>query len=117
MSVRVPALTHREIESLSQAFNYRYGVTTSWSDRKINRALADYKLPDLSLTPDYGVGSQGDVPRTDDAEERHRIRRRNAMHRLGHIIAKHPAEAIESCLSCVEMNVYAASLGGRHGAP
>lgn len=108
--MQVPPLTLQQMEDRAAAFNTRYGIKASWPDKQIDRALKDHGLPSLDSMPDHGVGAMGVMPGRygpyggeDDKTARRRWQRTNAMHRLGHIIAEHPAEAIASCASCAEM--------------
>lgn len=97
--MQVPPLTPQQMEDRAVAFNQRYGIKASWSDKKIDRALRDHGLPPLDSMPDHGVGRNAGVGPTlgiSPAENSRRWRRENAMHRLGHIALEHPAEAIAS---------------------
>lgn len=110
----VPPLSQQRMEQLAEAFNRSYGVKASWSDKQIGRALRDHDLPKLIEMPGYGVGMNAEEhehgPYGGDMDdiERHRWRRTNAMHMLGHVVAQHPAEAIESCKSCTAINEHIA---------
>jgi hypothetical protein len=107
----VPPLSRRDMERMASRFNARYGVTTSWSDEQIERALSDHGLPRLAAMPDYDDSTaaraarkqnavsivRGPYGSPDSPVERHRWQRVNAMHLLGHVIANHPEPRCRAC--------------------
>jgi hypothetical protein len=76
--MQVPPLTVQQLADRAAAFNARYGIKASWSDKKLDRALRDHGLPSLDSMPDHGVGAMAEqrdrVPAyLDDAEARRHV--------------------------------------------
>lgn len=86
----------------AEAFSRRYGISHGhWSDAKLSEALRDAGMPALFECPDEPLGIMVTLrPLPVTALERHRQRRENAAHLLGHVIMEHTDDQQRQCASC-----------------
>src|SRR5687767_1208772 len=88
-------------ERESAKFSARYGIRGAWTDEQLDRALSDHGLPPLAQLPagPRGLrvrqGRQG-VQDPTSAADRHRWRRTNAGHLLGHVVV-HGGRRCDGC--------------------
>lgn len=91
---------HEDAERRAEAFNRRYNIRGAWTDDQLRQALKDAGYPDLDSLPDEPRGMMArhpDVRYPTSASGRHRWRRTNAAHLLGHFIMEHPEPRCDGC--------------------
>lgn len=90
---------HEEAERRAERFNARYGIHGAWTDDQLRKALADHGMPSFETIPDEPRGMMARDPSIrypSSAAGRHRWRRTNAGHLLGHVIM-HEGRRCDGC--------------------